>query len=203
MYVIVENGKALIIDPSISEDAKKYLKSEKIEDILILLTHEHYDHISGVNWFKEEFTKTKLLCSEPCAKALPKPYKNLSVYYEILFSTKDPEIREYVRNMDVQPYSCEADEFFTGEKEFEWQGHKIYMKETPGHSKGSCCIFWENECMFSGDTLVTGHDTILRLPGGNRKDFAEKTLPFLHSLDRELLVYPGHGEPQKLFHYFE
>lgn len=125
MYVIVENGKALIIDPSISEDAKKYLKSEKIEDILILLTHEHYDHISGVNWFKEEFTKTKLLCSEPCAKALPKPYKNLSVYYEILFSTKDPEIREYVRNMDVQPYSCEADEFFTGEKEFEWQGHKI------------------------------------------------------------------------------
>ena len=89
MYVIVENGKALIIDPSISEDAKKYLKSEKIEDILILLTHEHYDHISGVNWFKEEFTKTKLLCSEPCAKALPKPYKNLSVYYEILFLLYD------------------------------------------------------------------------------------------------------------------
>ena len=57
--------------------------------------------------------------------------------------------------------------------------------------------------MFSGDTLVTGHDTILRLPGGSKKDFAEKTLPFLHSLDRELLVYPGHGEPQKLFHYFE
>ena len=29
MYVIVENGKALIIDPSISEDAKKYLKNPK------------------------------------------------------------------------------------------------------------------------------------------------------------------------------
>ena len=61
MYVIVENGKALIIDPSISEDAKKYLKSEKIEDILILLTHEHYDHISGVNWFKEEFIRNIII----------------------------------------------------------------------------------------------------------------------------------------------
>ena len=28
MYVIVENGKALIIDPSISEDAKKYLEKK-------------------------------------------------------------------------------------------------------------------------------------------------------------------------------
>ena len=72
------------------------------------------------------------------------------------------------------------------------------MVETPGHSKGSCCILFDKKCMFSGDTLVTGHETILRLPGGSKKDFAEITMPFLNSLDGELMVYPGHGESQRL-----
>ena len=53
MYVILENKKALIIDPCVSEEAKEYLKSEQVKEILVLLTHEHYDHISGVNWLRE------------------------------------------------------------------------------------------------------------------------------------------------------
>ncbi len=203
MYVIAENEKAVIIDPCVSEEAKKYLQSEGIKDIIVLLTHEHYDHISGVNWLRGNFPTTKVLCSEACAEHIISPHKNLSAYYEILFMGKDPEVQEYVKNMNVPPYSCEADVILNGKKEWNWEGHQISMVETPGHSKGSCCILFDKECMFSGDTLVTGHETILRLPGGSRKDFARITTPFLDSLDRELLVYPGHGEPQKLYKYFE
>lgn len=198
MYIIAENGKAVIIDPCVSEDAKKYLQSEGIKDIMVLLTHEHYDHISGVNWLRKNFPETRVVCSEACSKAIMSPHKNLSAYYEILFMGKDPEVQEYVKNMEVPPYSCEADETFQGQTEWNWEGHQIVMVETPGHSKGSCCILFDKECMFSGDTLVTGHETILRLPGGSKKDFVEITMPFLNSLDSELMVYPGHGKPQRL-----
>lgn len=105
--------------------------------------------------------------------------------------------------MNIQPYSCEADEIFNGKKEWNFESHKIVMQETPGHSKGSICILVDEEILFSGDTLVTGHETILRLPGGSKKDFASITLPYLESLDREIMVYPGHGEPQKLKRFFD
>lgn len=203
MYIIQEEKYVLVIDPCISEEALLYLKARKVTEFLVLLTHEHYDHISGVNWLKENFKNVCVLCSLLCGRALENPDKNLSKFWEVLFVGKDEATQEYVRNMDIQPYSCEADETFEGEYEFIWQGHKIFLKETPGHSKGSICILVDEKILFSGDTLVTGHETILRLPGGSKKDFAGITLPYLESLDREIMVYPGHGEPQKLAEFMK
>ena len=203
MYVMIQNQKALIVDPCVSEEAEKYLKENQVEDILVLLTHEHYDHISGVNWLREKFSRVSVLCSESCGKLIIKPNKNLSSFYEILFMGKDEKTQEYVRNMNVQPYSCEADEMFSDELEMEWEGHRLLLKETPGHSKGSICINVDDEILFSGDTLVTGHDTILRLPGGNKKNYYDLTVPYLQQLDKDIMVYPGHGESQKLGYYKE
>lgn len=201
MYIILENKKALVIDPCVSEEALTLLKENDIEEILILLTHEHYDHISGVNWLRENFSSVEVLCSDKCAAALPKPSKNLSIYWEILFMGKDEETREYVRNMNIQPYSCEADRKFEGEYEMSWEGHSLFLKETPGHSEGSICVLLDERDLFSGDSLVNGHPTITRLPGGSKKEYAEITLPYLQSLNPELLVYPGHGNEQPLGQY--
>ena len=203
VYIWQEEDSVVIIDPCVSKDALLYLRERNINRILVILTHEHYDHISGVNWLKENFAKVSVLCSQLCAGALDNPYRNLSEFWEVLFIGKEEKIQEHIRNMDIQPYSCEADETFEGEYEFIWQGHKIFLKETPGHSKGSICILVDEEILFSGDTLVTGHETILRLPGGSKKDFAGITLPYLESLDREIMVYPGHGEPQKLAEFMK
>ncbi len=198
MYIILENEKALIIDPCVSEEALQLLEVHSVSQILVLLTHEHYDHISGVNWLRENFSHVCVLCSSECAKALPNPSKNLSNFWEVLFVGKDKETQEYVRNMDIKPYSCEADEIFSEEKKIEWEGHTLYLKETPGHSKGSICIEMDGEILFSGDTLVTGYPTITRLPGGSKKEFAGLSLPYLRGLDSELMVYPGHGDKQLL-----
>ena len=64
MYLLVENHRAVILDPCVSEEAKEYLQSENVEEIIVLLTHEHYDHISGINWLRESFKRTKVICSE-------------------------------------------------------------------------------------------------------------------------------------------
>lgn len=201
MYLVLEGKKALIIDPCISEEALELLKENSVDELLVLLTHEHYDHISGVDWLRERFSSVEVLCSDKCAMALPKPSKNLSSYWEILFVGKDEKTREYVRNMNIQPYSCEADRVFEGEYEMSWEGHSVFLKETPGHSKGSICILMDEKILFSGDSLVTGHPTITRLPGGSKKEYAEITIPYLKSLDSELMVYPGHGSEQPLGQY--
>lgn len=52
MYLLISNDKALIIDPCVNTDALQLLKDKNIIDVIVLLTHEHYDHISGVNWVR-------------------------------------------------------------------------------------------------------------------------------------------------------
>lgn len=198
MYILLENKKALIIDPCVSDEALQLLKENDVTEILVLLTHEHYDHISGVNWLREHFSSVNALCSSACAAALPSPSKNLSNFWEILFVGKDKETQEYVRNMNIQPYSCTADDAFEGEHKLSWEGHSLFLKETPGHSKGSICILLDGDILFSGDSLVTGYPTITRLPGGSKKDYAGITLPWFQSLDPSIMVYPGHGEEQPL-----
>lgn len=135
MYLLVENHRAVILDPCVSEEAKEYLQSENVEEIIVLLTHEHYDHISGINWLRESFKRTKVICSEACGAALGNPHKNLSEYYEILFSGKDEKTQEYVKNMNIQPYSCEADEIFNGKKEWNFERIKLLCRKLPDIQK--------------------------------------------------------------------
>ena len=40
--------------------------------------------------------------------------------------------------------------------------------------------------------------TVLRFKTSNKEVFEQKTLPFLQSLDKNMLVFPGHGEPFKI-----
>lgn len=198
MYILIEGTKALVIDPCILEEALQFLKENHVTELLILLTHEHYDHVSGVNWLRQNIPSVQVLCSSECAKALPEPSDNLSRFWEVLFLGKDAKTQEYVRNMNIQPYSCKADKTFDGETQLLWEGHSLFLKETPGHSKGSVCILLDERYLFSGDSLVTGYPTITRLPGGSKKDYAALTVPYLKSLNPELTVYPGHGDPQQL-----
>lgn len=135
MYLLVENHRAVILDPCVSEEAKEYLQSENVEEIIVLLTHEHYDHISGINWLRESFKRTKVICSEACGAALGNPHKNLSEYYEILFSGKDEKTQEYVKNMNIQPYSCEADEILTERKNGILSRIKLLCRKLPDIQK--------------------------------------------------------------------
>ena len=54
MYVILENRKALIIDPCVSEEAKEYLKSEQVKEILALYQNVF---LSGSTTVREAYGK--------------------------------------------------------------------------------------------------------------------------------------------------
>ena len=123
---------------------------------------------------------------------MQKPTRNGSKYFKALFM--DKEIERIKEAEKVQPVSYAGDEFFVGERQFDWQGHSIFVRETPGHSPGSICIIIDNQILFTGDSLLKNDPVVFRLPGGNRKDYNAYTLPYLKSLDKDLMVCPGHGE---------
>ena len=193
MYVLISGNRALIVDPCIDQDALNLLKKREIRDIIILPTHEHYDHISGINWLKDNFN-CKVIATEECARNLYNPKLNFSNHFDVLFLFHPEDIQRQVRELNVQPYLCYADEVLKDELTFTWQEHKVEIIKTPGHSQGSVCIIIDDKYVFTGDSFICNQTTITRLPGGSVLDYETKTLPFVCSLKKNMKILPGHGE---------
>lgn len=193
MYVAIEDGHALIIDPNISVDGIEYLVNSEIEDGILLLTHEHFDHTSGVNRVKELFP-CKLICQTKCAESIANKIKNRPL--SLLLINKNEDAKEIRRFFDqFELYECMADVTFDDCYEFTWYSHKIRLISTPGHSKGSVCIEIDDFYVFTGDTLIPDIPVITRYPGGSMDEYKNIALPYLLQLEKSKYVYPGHGDP--------
>lgn len=190
MYLLLQNGRGLAVDPCDSREAEALLEKEGARDLLVLLTHEHYDHISGVNRLRE-LLPCRVVCSEACAQGMADPRKNAAAYWEALF----PQGR---RNGALPPdpaYACQADRTYRGRLELEWEGLALELRELPGHSPGNQLILAEGKYAFTGDSLIPGRRVVTRLPGGSRRVFREKAAPVLAALGPDTVIFPGHGEP--------
>lgn len=196
MYLVTENGHALLIDPSENAKLLKMLNKNKTALDHILLTHEHYDHINGVNWWKEKFPLAEVFCSEPCAERIQNPRANSSRYFEAFC-----QIQTWTKNQKPMPsveYICHADKTYSNTYFMEWHGHKLRFQEAAGHSPGSSLIFLDENILFSGDSLSKDYVAATRFPGGNTEIYNSETLPKLMSLPENTLVYPGHMKAFKI-----
>ena len=77
MYVITENHHAVVIDP-----CKDISSAAGLTVDYLIITHEHYDHIYGVNEWKAA-TGAKLVCSSACAANIRSAKKNMSRYFDV------------------------------------------------------------------------------------------------------------------------
>ena len=188
MYLLREGDHCLVIDPCRNTAPAEGLSVDKL-----LLTHEHYDHISGVNVWKA-LTGARVLCTEACARNIRDPKKNLSRIFPAFC-----ELQTWLR-LDALPevdlsYSCEAEEIFPDESVFYWRGHTLRLFTLPGHSEGGMGILLDDACLFSGDSLMEDSEVELRLPGGSRAAWKEVSIPRLSDLPEGITVYPGHFAP--------
>ena len=185
MYIISENGHAVVIDPS-----RDISKGAGLIIDLMIVTHEHYDHISGVNAWKKAYN-APLLCSEACAANLGDTVKNQSRHFDVFC-----ELQSWIRlDGPVQTesdYTCAADRTFTDRTEFDWQGHKFGLLEIPGHSRGSIGIYLDEVNFFSGDSLFEERGVELRLPGGSCRLWTELGEPRINSVPAGTRIWPGH-----------
>lgn len=197
MFAILTGKDAVVFDPNVDEGIIDLFQKENIEKVYILLTHGHYDHISGVEWLKEH-TGAMVFCQSMCAKRLLNPKRPLVRLVATVLAQQDREDgghRYQEFKASYKPFTIVADKTFDQEETFTIGNLKFKAISTPGHSEGSACYELFDKIVFTGDTLLQNDPVILRFPGGNKIDYEDISLPYLRGLAKDTVILPGHGDP--------
>lgn len=181
----LKTHEAIVVDPNISQQLTDRISKLGIKGLLIILTHEHFDHTTGVNGLQEQLDY-KVLCQKNCAEKVATKRNNRPL--SIMSSTSDA--RNYLH---YEPYVISTDISFDDELEYDWCGHKLHMVHTPGHAKGACCIEVD-DIVFVGDDMLPDKPVITRFPGGSQEEYETVTLPYLRTIPQDRTICPGHGE---------
>lgn len=170
-YVVSDDNKnGFIVDPVYPAGAiEEYIDQENIKISKIFLTHTHFDHVMGLEYFREKYG-VKVYASEDA-----KP-----IY-------KDPT---YTLTDNVGNVNIVIDKFLKDGEEIKDFG--ILCLKTPGHSIDSMS-FVIDDCIFSGDLIFRLSVGRSDFPGGNHNilinSIKEKIMPY----SDDIKIYSGHG----------
>jgi len=188
--VVYQEKAAYVVDPGVfPQEVKKiqdFLKKENLEQITVLLTHTHGDHISG--WFA---------------------FKDYPTYGHKCISGKSREVRDndvrYLKGMYRKQGIEDTDNLVFPEPiiyledgiEESIPPYTFIFYHVPGHSPDmSAIVIPEEKMLFSGDMLIQGptpfilHST--RLYWKSLQRFQE----LVEQYDLHCLI-PGHGKPAR------
>ena len=158
-----------VIDPGYEpERIEALMATTGCTPVMILLTHGHFDHCTGVAGLLEK-------------------WPDLPVYIHEADVTDGVGGELTFRRLDEknQRYWHEGDTLTVG-------GLTLRVMETPGHSRGSVCLLVEGQgVIFSGDTLFRGNCGRCDFPGGDYRAML-RSLARLGRLEGQYQVYPGH-----------
>lgn len=169
------SGAMAVIDPADHSGALIKEIDSRIEAggrlAYILLTHGHYDHISGAAELCERYHPT-VCAGEKELTLIAEPSYNLSKNHGIAIEpfTVDRPLKD-------------GDTIELGESE-------VRFILTPGHTMGSGCYIADG-CIFSGDTLFCGSVGRTDFPTSSVRDMM-RSVERLKNLSGDYDVYPGH-----------
>ena len=189
-YVVSDDdGKVSLIDPACytpyeQQQLYRYIQltANSQQPIAIIATHGHLDHLWGAKWATETWGVPVLMheADIPMAKAMQQQYDLFGIR-----ATAEPFL--------IEPLN---------EDKFSIFNFQFSIIETPGHTPGSICLYFNDQLQISNHKspiLISG-DTLFRmgygrtdLPGGNMGQLID-SLERLFALPADTLVYPGHGE---------
>lgn len=173
-YIITNGCRAIAVDPgSDAEQIAKETEDMGVQIEGILLTHCHYDHISGLAELRE-ITGAPVYATGECGGNL----LDIRVNVSALFG--DPIIAENPEYVLDDGEECDI------------AGMRVKCIKTPGHTSCGACYLIEN-VLFSGDTLFLRSIGRYDLPTGDFDELAKSIREKLYKLADEVEVYPGHG----------
>jgi hydroxyacylglutathione hydrolase len=191
---IYSNGKkeCIIIDPG--GDAERIVASINMLKLVpagIVLTHGHFDHTAAVASLKQLYAREGIQVPVAIHRAdkhyLGKRAEATNQETLRLLGLEDPEpFRELFAGLP------DADDMLE-------EGQQVYFTalsvlETPGHTRGSICLYGEKEgLVFTGDSLFFMGIGRTDLPGGDEKALLQVIREKLLTLPPHTRVFPGHG----------
>ncbi|WP_296113646.1 MBL fold metallo-hydrolase [uncultured Anaerococcus sp.] len=174
-YIVHDENVGFIVDcPYPSSALDKFIEDNKIKIDFILLTHTHFDHVSGLKYYKDKF-KVDVYASEDAKSLAEDPNYNLGFH---------------INNLEVP-----IDHYLTDGQVF--TDYEIKAIKTPGHTIDSMSFVLEGG-IFTGDTLFRLSVGRTDFPGGSFEQIKDSIINKLGKLDRGAKVYPGHNETSTL-----
>lgn len=175
-YVAIKDNECIVIDPSQDNDGIiSYIEKNCLTLKAVLLTHGHFDHMRGVDRLVYRFSVPFYIGFYDFPK-LQNAFLNCSAIVnqrDVIITSK----ADTVADNDV----------------ISLLGDKILCIETPFHTNGSICYYFQNShLLFSGDFLFQGSIGRSDFPTGTPKTFISSINKLL-KLPDEVKVYPGHG----------
>jgi len=172
------DASCIIIDPGTEDSADliHFIEKHNLDPKFIILTHEHFDHIWGVNKIKELYNP-QIVCSSDCAGKIVDKKKNMSVIFnKVGFETYKADVLLEDKNSLIT-----------------WNGIQVEIIATQGHTNASVCILIEKN-LFTGDTIIKNIKTVTKLPGGSKIKLLESLTLLNNKLKGDrIIIHSGHG----------
>ena len=180
LYACPTTREAVIIDPG--DEAQRII--ERIQELrlvpkYILNTHGHIDHICAID-------AVSAVYPVPLAIHEADVYMYTDERTARNFGRRAPLVK---RTPDILLKEGDVIRFGT---------LLLEVLYTPGHTQGGVCFISRPYCVFSGDTLFYRSIGRTDLKGGNYEQLTTSIRTKLYTLEDELTVFPGHGEPTSI-----
>lgn len=179
VYLIKGQNKNMLIDTGMAANfprLKEHLEEVGLKptDInLIILTHEHFDHIGATPFF----------------------FENATVAAHSLAANKIQMQDEFVvglKYFDMPTKPFHADFWLDGDTMIELGNYRFRIIHTPGHYSGCICLYEpEHGLLFTGDTVLGGGVLSGIMASGSISDYVNSVQRL--SCLRIDEFYPGHG----------
>lgn len=179
LYDKTRTDRCILIDPG-SEDCSEmenWLYAERLSPEYIILTHEHFDHIAGCNYFIHKY-HSKLICSPLCFECIQSAKRNLSLFQDQRGFSVQGELALGVSDSDTL---------------FTWKGYDLMLFPTGGHTNAGIS-FIIGKWLFTGDTLICDIKTVTKLYTGSKDALALSIKQYEKLKEKNYIVCAGHGE---------
>jgi glyoxylase-like metal-dependent hydrolase (beta-lactamase superfamily II) len=173
-------GECIVVDPGLGGEAvAREINARGLRPVGIFCTHGHFDHIGSASELHERHGAPIYMhgADRRVARSANFLLMACKIDRRIVVPT---EVTEAHDGMRVQ---LGAD--------------TLTFHHTPGHTPGSCMIEFRG-ALFSGDTIYRDGVGLVDFPGEDRALLRKSIERRWHSLDEQLMLYPGHGGSARL-----
>jgi hydroxyacylglutathione hydrolase len=188
-----ETREGIVVDPGDEVDRLlEMVDRHGLTVTMILLTHAHLDHVTGVGRARQVLGVPVWLHADD----------------NFLYEQVVQQGLMFGLRVEPQP---PVDHFYEGEGPLRFGRYTVRVRHTPGHCPGGVCLAVsrlrgdaasadqageseEKATLIVGDTLFAGSIGRTDLPGGDLPTLLRSIREVLFSYPDDTVVWPGHGE---------